>query len=135
MNQRTRGIGDLTQVRILTALVEAGYEVSLPWSGGAAYDLLADDGEKILRVQCKTARAKGNSLSFHPTSIVYVGDGKYERRTYHGKVDLFGVFCPETDKVYLVPMEDIAELRNEATLTPPEGCRPAAKYEAPRKGA
>lgn len=56
------------------------------------------------------------------------------RRDYRGQVDYFAVYCPETDKVYLVPVEDVGtnegSLRVEPTLNEQQkGVRWAVDYE------
>jgi hypothetical protein len=58
----TREKGNLTEAKIMTALVEAGYLVSLPFGEGHKYDFIIDDGQGLHRVQCKTGRVKGGSL-------------------------------------------------------------------------
>lgn len=57
------------------------------------------------------------------------------RQNYHGQVDAFGVFCPENQKVYIIPIGDLLLVREaKLRLTPPKnsqvkGIRWAAKYE------
>jgi hypothetical protein len=50
-----------------------------------------------------------------PTSI-WCRNGKY--RSYRDDIDYFGVYCPDTQQVYLVPVNDVpdrgANLRVEA---------------------
>ena len=46
------------------------------------------------------------------TSITYHArkdDGKHVTRGYVGEVDYFGVFCPQLNTLYLVPVEDTAK--------------------------
>ena len=43
-----------------------------------------------------------------------IAEDQSSRRDYHGEIDYFAVYCPETGGVYLVP---IADLDN-----PPPGC-------------
>jgi hypothetical protein len=33
-------------------------------------------------------------------------------RTYEGEIDAFGVYCPETQCVYLIPIKDISAKRH-----------------------
>ena len=37
-------------------------------------------------------------------------------RTYHGDVDAFGVYCPQTGRCYLVPMSAIVQNSAVASL-------------------
>jgi hypothetical protein len=57
-------------------------------------------------------------------------------RPYTGEVDFFGVYCPDTDTVYLVPSADVEDCHNSVALrvTPPKNnqakrVRWAADYE------
>jgi len=111
----TKSIGELGVARTLTRLLESGYAVSLPFGDNLRYDLVVDDAQRLLRVQCKTGRLddKG-SIAFPVCSCAnHRGLG---RRDYHGNVDAFGVYCPETDSVYLVPIGALEGCRREARL-------------------
>ena len=77
---------------------------------GAAhgYDLAIDDGSGagLKTVQCKTGRFRNgcivwSSCSSH--SLTHVKTG------YRGQVDYFGVWCPDFDDVYLVPVGEVGE--------------------------
>jgi hypothetical protein len=111
----TSSIGNRTEGIVLAALVEAGYHPLLPFGGGHPYDIALDDGGKLMRVQCKTGRLLKGAVNF-PTAIM-CRDNNY--RSYRGDVDYFGVYCPGTKKVYLVPIGDVpdrtANLRVEST--------------------
>lgn len=126
----TREKGNLTEAKIMTALVGAGYLVSLPFGSGHKYDFIADDGQRLHRVQCKTGRLKGGSLMFNGYS--FSGNGKV-RRGYLGLADLFAVLNPQTGQVYLVPVEEVGCtdvcLRLKPTLSGQcKGIRWAAAY-------
>ena len=61
-----------------------------------------------------------------------------KHRTYHGEIDLFAVYCPETNGVYLVPITHLpvkrqGYLRVDAPKNNQfERVRFAAKYEIGR---
>ena len=40
---------------------------------------------------------------------------KTDRRGYVGEIDAFAIFCPETDGVYLVPIDDV-QLQDRGAL-------------------
>lgn len=114
----------------MTALVEAGYLVSLPFGDGHKYDFVIDDGQQLRRVQCKTGRVKAGSLMFNGYS--FSGNGKV-RHGYHGLADLFAILNPQSRQVYLVPVDDVGCtdvcLRLEPTLSgQSKGIRWAARY-------
>lgn len=128
MNTRERG--NLTEIKIMAALVEAGYLVFLPFGEGHKYDFIIDDGQRLHRVQSKTGRVKGGSLMFNGYS--FSGNGKV-RHGYRGLADLFAILNPQTSQVYLVPVEEVGCteicLRLEPTLSgQSKGIRWAAAY-------
>jgi len=102
----TSSIGNKTEAIVLAALVHAGYLTLLPFGGGHPYDIALDVGDKLLRVQCKTGRLMKEGVVFFPTAS-WCRSLRY--RSYRGDVDLFGVYCPGTQQVYLVPIEDVPE--------------------------
>jgi hypothetical protein len=55
---QTREKGNLTEAKILAALLAAGYLVSIPFGEGHKYDFIIDDSVSLWRVQCKTGRVK-----------------------------------------------------------------------------
>jgi hypothetical protein len=78
------------------------------------------------RIQCKTGRLKGEIIAFATAS--------YDSRSYHGDADLFGVYVPALDKVYLVPVDEcpsrLAHLRLAPTKSNQKiGIRLANQYE------
>jgi hypothetical protein len=101
---------------VLAALVQAGYRPLLPFGGGHPYDIALDFDGKLIRIQCKTGRLLKEGVVFFPTAM-WCRNMSY--RSYRGDIDSFGVYCPSTGEVYLVPIEDVpgraAYLRIEPT--------------------
>lgn len=102
-----KALGEKSEGAILSALLRAGKVLLKPFGDSQRYDLVIDEGEgKFVRVQCKTARlTKGGSvLQFETCSSS--GAKSLNKRGYHGQVELFAVYSPDLDKVYLVPVGD-----------------------------
>jgi hypothetical protein len=100
----TNSIGAVTEGRVLGALLHAGYTVALPF-GVARYDLVLDTPDGLKRVQCKTGQLASGAVRFRVYSVNRHADGHYGKTSYQGAADLFGVYCPQNDKVYLVPVD------------------------------
>lgn len=102
--------GEITESVILAKLVQLGYECLIPWGHDHRYDIAIDDDGKLVRIQCKTAHyiEERGGLEFN-TAITYarVGGKPHIRKGYQGQADYFGVYSPETGKVYLVPVDDV----------------------------
>ena len=122
--------GNLSEARVLAALVDAGYFVSVPFGSGHKYDFVIDDTVRLFRVQCKTGRVKNGVLLFNAYS--QSGNGSV-KMNYRGLADLFAVLNPESDKVYLLPVDDVGVTVVSLRLNPPgnkqvQGIRWAESY-------
>lgn len=96
--------GNLAELKIAVKLTESGKNVLRPFGEGSRYDLLLDDNGVFKRIQCKTGRLRKGTIVFKTASGF---SWKTGRRTYKGQIELFGVYCPDTDKCYLVPVNSV----------------------------
>jgi PD-(D/E)XK endonuclease len=65
----------MATTRAIATFTAMGFDVSIPVTESAAYDLVIDDGEVLRRVQCKycgTARGKVDLRSIHSNAKGYV---------------------------------------------------------------
>jgi hypothetical protein len=98
---RTLAKGNAAEAAVLNAFVSRDFAVLLPFGEGQPYDFVVDlSSGAFLRVQCKTARAKGGCLLCNSRTTDH-GRG---RLPYLGLADVFGVFFPPNDSVYLIPV-------------------------------
>jgi hypothetical protein len=114
--QHPKDIGDRTTLAVMVVLRENGYAVLIPFGENTRYDLVIERRERFARVQCKTGRLRDGAVRFPVCSCYghHLRPGN-ARRDYRGQVDYFGVHCPETGGVYLVPIADLG-LRSQAAL-------------------
>jgi PD-(D/E)XK nuclease superfamily protein len=132
-------IGDRTTLAVMLVLRELGFGVLVPLGENTRYDLVIDDGESLRKVQCKTGRLRGGAVIWSLCSNYghHPNPGPV-RRAYHGEVDFFAVYCPETTGVYLLPIEDLPmRSRGYLRVDPPRNnqrkrIRPASQYEIGR---
>jgi hypothetical protein len=111
--EHPKEVGDRSTLATMLGLKAAGYALLVPFGENTRYDLVIDDGATLARVQCKTGRLRDGSIDFPVTSTYgHHRNPATARRGYHGEVDFFAVYCPETAGVYLVP---ICELNTRAT--------------------
>jgi hypothetical protein len=136
-------VGDQTEAMVIARLIQAGKVVLLPFGENQRYDLVLDEGDHFVRVQCKTGRLRGGTIRFPTCSRTYHHPNnrgtKHYSHNYRDQADLFGVYCRETDRVYLVPVADVPP--NEAFLrvepcrnNQSVGVRWARDYEVPKPG-
>jgi hypothetical protein len=126
-------VGQRSETAILLRLVELGYDVLVPHGVNHRYDLVLDQGDRFLRVQCKTGRLKNGTIEFNVASI-RSNTKQVLARTYAGEVDYFGVYCPAIAAVYMVPCDDTTRRATTLRLDPPmngqsKRVRWAADYE------
>jgi len=106
---------------VLARLVQLGYQCLIPWGHDHRYDIAIDEDGKLVRIQCKTARysLEGGCIEFN-TNITYarVGGKPHIMKGYKGEADYFGVYSPDTGKVYLVPVDDAPDREARLRLYP-----------------
>jgi hypothetical protein len=129
-------VGDCTEAIVIAALVRRGYRVLRPLSANQRYDLVIDLRGEFLRVQCKTGRLRNGAIVFSTRSCRSNRNRTYVR-SYTDEADVFIVHCPETDRIYAVPVGDSGVLKTASLrLTAPannqrKGIRWAADHELP----
>ena len=127
-----KDVGEVSEGQVIAALLRAGKVILTPFGDNQRYDLVIDNKGTFERVQCKTGRLKNGKILF-PTSSSQAHRGK-GRRDYRGQVETFGVYCPELDKVYMVPVSEVGRTGAHLRVDPPKngqrkGIRLASDYE------
>jgi len=93
--------GDATEAALISALLDRGFEVLLPFSRSSAYDLAVPLAEnRFARIQCKCGRLHDGCIDFNTKGTDH-GNGPQH---YRGRADLFGVRCSEIGCTFLVPV-------------------------------
>ena len=129
-------VGDRTEAIIIAALVRLGYRVLRPLSANERYDLVLDLGGAFLRLQCKTGRLRKGAIVFSAHSCRSNRNGIHVR-SYTDEADVFVVHCPDTDRIYAVPVGESGVLKTASLrVTAPangqtKGIRWAADHELP----
>jgi hypothetical protein len=114
--EHPKAVGDRSTLAVMLALERSGYTVLMPFGENTRYDLVIEDGASFARVQCKTGRLRGGAVRFAAcSSYAHHANPSLARRDYVGEIEFFGVYCPETGGVYLVPIAD-APVRRQGAL-------------------
>jgi len=121
----TKHIGDISEAKIIASLLASGRTVLKPVGDNQRFDLVLFDDPKFLRVQVKTGRIDSfNSVRFSVCSLSSKNVGALTYKSHHvsykGQVELFGVYCPDNDRCYLVPIEHVGGRECSLKLSPPE---------------
>ena len=104
--------GLAAHLAVAQRLIELGFEVLEPVGNHLRYDLAyyvpanLDQRAQLVRIQCKSARLSkdGTCLFFNAYNLG--GEGKRQRRGYHGDAEYFGVYSPDTRKVYMIHVDE-----------------------------
>jgi hypothetical protein len=137
--EHPKDIGDRTTLAVMLALRDLGLGVLVPFGENTRYDLVIDDGTSLSKVQCKTARLRNGAVRWSVCSNYgHHRNPRVARRDYQGEVDFFGVYCSETEGVYLVPIAELPVRRQGTLRVEPaknsqrKFIRPASEYEIGR---
>lgn len=113
-NRTTKEKGDITELEVILAFKNLGYQVSIPYGENSNYDIIADVNGKLLKIQCKTSRAASspNTICFS-TSKIHINRTTCKRRTYSAAdIDYFATTWKGV--CYLIPIKDAPT--NQITL-------------------
>ena len=99
--------GGIAELKISAAVAACGIVVLRPMTEGVRYDLAFEMGDRLVRVQCKWARRRGEVITTQLATQRLTPRG-YVRSTYSAdQIDFIAIYCPDTDDVYLVPIQDV----------------------------
>ena len=100
-------VGMRSEAAILLRFIELGYDVLVPHGVNHRYDFVLDQGDRFLRIQCKTGRLRNGTVRFSATSV-RSNTKEVLFRSYVGEVDYFAVYCPQNGGIYVVPCDSTA---------------------------
>ncbi len=116
----TSSIGEVSRWQVIAALTRQRKHILTPIGDHLRYDLVIDDEGRFLRVQCKAGRLRNGVVRFATCSIDSRSQkGRCVRRSYRGEIELFGVYCPDNGKCYLVPVGKVGINECFLRVTPP----------------
>src|SRR5215217_4997530 len=111
-------VGLRSEAAVLARLVEAGYQVLLPFGFNHRFDMVILRDGQFLTAQCKTGRLRNGAVEFSARSVQSNTKGT-RFRGYTGEVDLFIVFCPSNRGIYVIPAEDVPVTGMYLRVDPP----------------
>jgi hypothetical protein len=129
-------VGQRSEAIILAELVKRGHRVLIPYGTNHRYDLVIDVSGRFLRAQCKTGRLRGGVIEFATRSTRANTRGVVHTPYDADQIDLFLVYCPATDRVYAVGVDEVGSGNGFLRVDPAangqaKGIRWAADHELP----
>jgi hypothetical protein len=123
----TKRVGDASEARVLSALLDRDYAVSIPFGDNDPYDLVVEAGRGFHRVQVKTGWMEDSRIRFKTASKTTV-DGDTVRQDYAPEeVDAFAVRCRETEDCYWVPFDDAGRKNTYLRVETPDIDHPSVR--------
>jgi hypothetical protein len=100
IKHHTKNKGDLGVAKAYCDLVVKGYLVLFPTTEHAPFDLVAYDGTRFIRIQVKYRKAVKGALLVNLINWWSDKNGCHGKQVDKAQVDVFCVYCPDTDKCY-----------------------------------
>lgn len=97
--------GQIIELKVQEELLRYGFDISIPSYNASKYDLIADTGKELLRIQIKKSISNSNSsFSFPCTTQNVRGSTKAKHKYTNEEIDYFATVWK--DKVYLIPVDE-----------------------------
>jgi Holliday junction resolvase-like predicted endonuclease len=114
--------GEMAEAAFLAKAAALGFRVSKPWGESSRYDLIVDNGRRLLRVQVKSAHraAEYGGYTFH-------AHGNTTRVYEASEIDLLAAYVVPVDAWYLFPVEEFRKYK--AMKLFPASRRRRSKFE------
>lgn len=121
--------GLVAYLAIAQRLIELGFEVLEPYGNHLRYDLAyyipaSSNGKaQLVRVQCKSARLSKDKTCLLFNAFNLGGKNKRQKLGYQGYAEYFGIYSPDTRKVYLIRVNEchVGEMNLRMVLTGKQG--------------
>ena len=105
----TKNKGDLGVLKVQCRLAELDYTVLIPLTEHEFFDLVAYKDGIFKRIQVKYRSAKNGKMEIRFRSSWADKHGSHSQLLDKNKVDIFAIYCPETDKCYFLEPQKFGE--------------------------
>ena len=102
MNSNAKGA--IAETQIAAAAVKLGVPVLRPLTEHGRYDLVFEIGSRLLRVQCKWARLRGEVVEVYLRTNRHTPGGYVTTCYRSDEIDLVAAYCDALNRCYLLPV-------------------------------
>lgn len=103
MKHHTKKKGDLGVLKVQVDLYEKGYQILLPLTEHAPFDLVAYKDGEFQRVQVKYRQLRENgTLEIRFRSTYSTSSGVKSKDVNKNEIDLYCIYCPDVDECYYI---------------------------------
>lgn len=97
--------GQIIELKVQEELLRYGFDISIPSYNASKYDLIADTGIELLRIQVKKSISNSlSSFTFQCTTQNVKSSTKAKHKYTKDEIDYFATVW--NDKVYLIPIDE-----------------------------
>ena len=103
----SKDIGNISELAIIMEFRKKGIPVFIPFGDSCPFDLVVYVNDKFYRIEAKTGRPTENGcIEFASCTTTYDrSKGRSRKRiNYMDKADFFGVYYPQNEQCYLIPI-------------------------------
>ena len=112
--------GNLTELQCLTAFVEQGCGVSIPYGDNSKYDFIADINGNLYKIQVKTSSLKAENAIHFSCRTTHVNCAGVKNEKYSkNDVDYFATYW--NNQCYLIPIEECSVTKTLRFAPPKNG--------------
>lgn len=102
--------GQIIELKVQEELLRYGFDISIPTYNASKYDLIADTGKELMRIQVKKSISHSNSsFSFSCTTQNVKSSTGCKHKYTTDEIDYFATVWK--DKVYLVPVDETSNIK------------------------
>jgi PD-(D/E)XK endonuclease len=100
--------GAIAEAAIALEAIKLGVEVYRPMAEGGRFDMIFVVDDRLLRVQCKWAPRRGDTVIVRCYSNRRAREGLRRRVYTADEIDAFAAYCPDLDRCYFLPIGSFA---------------------------
>lgn len=104
-------MGDIAEIAFMLRAKQNGLTVLQPYSAITPYDLIIDNGKKLIKIQVKSTNTniKGSTGNVNENGFkAQIGRGKSSKTKYQKKdVDFFAIYIVRTNAFYIIPFNAV----------------------------
>lgn len=103
--------GQIIELKVQEELLRYGFDISIPNYNASKYDLIADTGKELLKIQVKKSISNTNSsFTFSCTTQNVRSSTKAKHKYTTEEIDYFATVWQ--DKVYLIPVDETSTTKS-----------------------
>ena len=114
---------DIAESATVTELLKRGFNVLLPFGDRLSYDIAADYGDKLIKIQVKSAWIEKKTNRY----VVDVRQTKTNRRKMIRKYytdkdfDFAIIYIPDSEEFFIIPVQEFRKYKSSMTLREANG--------------